>query len=417
MPPSRYGGPCASSPRRHLPDDLCPERSGRRLRSRPSTPLTRSISAVAARRSDSFTRNSFSPRMRVTPSANDAATARIGYSSIMDGARSGGTSTPLSADVRTRRSAISSPPSRFSRSSMLAPISRNVVEQTGTQRIGHDGIENQFGARHDQRGDQGKCCRRRIGGNHDSCRLELGLALQDDTAAVVAVGFARNLCAKMFQQSLGVIARRLSFDHRSLSRRRKSRQQHRRLQLRRCHRWLVDDRNRIGCAFQRKRKPPSFGNMDDTCTHLLQRVEHALHRPAAQGFIAVKGCRDRQRRPRHQSQAGTPVPELPKSSALAGCAKPADSDPVDAPGLITGSLNPRAERTHDIGGAQDVLALQQACDRAFRQPSGRQESERGEKSTYRRAPGPVPGSGRLGGLSAASVRKGSRTVSSGSAPS
>ena len=33
--------------------------------------------------------------MRVVPSAKAAATARIGYSSIIDGARSAGTSTPL----------------------------------------------------------------------------------------------------------------------------------------------------------------------------------------------------------------------------------------------------------------------------------------------------------------------------------
>ena len=83
-PPSRCGDPCGSRRARRRPRGPCRARSGRRPRSRPSTPLTRSIAAVAARRSDSFTRNSFRPRMRVVPSANDAATARIGYSSIID---------------------------------------------------------------------------------------------------------------------------------------------------------------------------------------------------------------------------------------------------------------------------------------------------------------------------------------------
>ena len=59
----------------------------------------RSSAAVAASRSLSFTRSSARPRMRVVPSAQAAATARTGYSSIMLGARSGGTSTPRSAGI------------------------------------------------------------------------------------------------------------------------------------------------------------------------------------------------------------------------------------------------------------------------------------------------------------------------------
>src|ERR1039458_868835 len=65
------------------------------IRSSPSIstvkPLARSMAAVASNRSDSLTRNSFRPRRRVTPCANEAATARIGYSSIIAGARSAGT--------------------------------------------------------------------------------------------------------------------------------------------------------------------------------------------------------------------------------------------------------------------------------------------------------------------------------------
>src|SRR5205823_10982295 len=57
-----------------------------------------------------------------------AATARTGYSSIIDGARSGGMSAPLSGPARTRRSATGSPPSRRSFSqAMSAPISRRLV--------------------------------------------------------------------------------------------------------------------------------------------------------------------------------------------------------------------------------------------------------------------------------------------------
>src|SRR3954454_21631518 len=63
------------------------------MRSSPSTacgtPAAARPAATAAKRSDSLTRSSCSPRMRVVPSAKAAATARIGYSSIMAGARSG----------------------------------------------------------------------------------------------------------------------------------------------------------------------------------------------------------------------------------------------------------------------------------------------------------------------------------------
>src|SRR5262245_1615190 len=93
-----------------------------------STPFALSPAATALSRSDSFTRNSLSPRMTVVPWAKLAATANTGYSSIMDGARAAGTSRPRSADARTRKSAISSPPSlRSSSASISAPISRSVT--------------------------------------------------------------------------------------------------------------------------------------------------------------------------------------------------------------------------------------------------------------------------------------------------
>ena len=76
-----------------------------------STPASARPAATAARRSDSFTRSSCSPCIRVVPSAKAAATARIGYSSIIDGARQAGTVTPVEpacahAQVRDRLAAF-----------------------------------------------------------------------------------------------------------------------------------------------------------------------------------------------------------------------------------------------------------------------------------------------------------------------
>ena len=66
--------------------------------------------------------------MMVVPRARDAATARIGYSSIIAGARSAGTSTPCSSPPRIRRSPTGSPPAVRSPSiTISARISRKVV--------------------------------------------------------------------------------------------------------------------------------------------------------------------------------------------------------------------------------------------------------------------------------------------------
>ena len=99
----RCGGPCGSRPsRRPAAGGRRRARSGRRPRSATCAPFTASNAAVAATRSLSFTRSSFSPRMRVVPTAWAAMTASTGYSSIMIGARSHGTSTPPQFTVRRR---------------------------------------------------------------------------------------------------------------------------------------------------------------------------------------------------------------------------------------------------------------------------------------------------------------------------
>ncbi len=72
--------------------------------------MASSPAAIAATRSLSLTRNSPTPFMMVVPLAAAAAMLRIGYSSIMEGARSAGTSTPFKGPERTAISATGSPP-------------------------------------------------------------------------------------------------------------------------------------------------------------------------------------------------------------------------------------------------------------------------------------------------------------------
>ena len=92
------------------------------------TPLACKPASTAASRSLSLTRNSSRPSMRVVPSANEAATARMGYSSIIEGARSAGTRTPCSCDDLTLISPTSSPPATRRFSILTSPpISCKVV--------------------------------------------------------------------------------------------------------------------------------------------------------------------------------------------------------------------------------------------------------------------------------------------------
>ena len=76
------------------------------------TPIRRRFTASAARRSDSLTRSSAAPVMRVSPPALAASAARAGISSIIPVTSSPPTSTPRSPlpGAPTRRSPAGSPP-------------------------------------------------------------------------------------------------------------------------------------------------------------------------------------------------------------------------------------------------------------------------------------------------------------------
>src|ERR1700709_379986 len=156
-------------------------------------PLTRSMAAVASSRSDSLTRNSCKPRMMVVPSAKPAATASTRYSSIIDGARSGGTSTPRSFEARTRNCALSLPrsPRPAGVAAHLALLDRATHlaqrgEQPGAQRIGHHVGQHDVGALDDQRRHDRERRRGRIGRHHDLGAVQFGLTGHPDTPSMAA---------------------------------------------------------------------------------------------------------------------------------------------------------------------------------------------------------------------------------------
>ena len=134
---------------------------------------------MAASRSLSLTRNSSSPCITVLPSAKAAATARMGYSSIMEGARSAGTSTPFSCEWRTIRSPISSPPlmRRLVMSMSRAHLQQG-LDQADAAGIEQDGGQRDLRARHDQRRHQRKGGRGRIARHFHGAAVQAGAALR-----------------------------------------------------------------------------------------------------------------------------------------------------------------------------------------------------------------------------------------------
>ena len=109
--------------------------------------------------------------MRVVPSAQDAATARMGYSSIMVGARSAGTSTPFSAAALDAEIGhrLAADLAFVLEGDVGAHVAQRLVE-AGAQRIDADILDRDVAARPDRRGDDGEGRRR-------------GIARHDDVAA------------------------------------------------------------------------------------------------------------------------------------------------------------------------------------------------------------------------------------------
>ena len=143
---------------------------------------------------------------------------------------------------------------------------------------------------------------------------------------MLALGRDRDLCAEMRQQPLGVVAARLVLDHGGGARRRQPGEQHRRLDLGRGHRRTVDDRHRIARTFNVSGKRPPVPTW-------------SARAPMSRSGSSTR-CIGRARSDASPSKAATigqpatapmtslaPVPELPKSRAASGCAKPLTPTP------------------------------------------------------------------------------------------
>ena len=267
-----------------------------------------------------MTRSSCSPRIRVAPEAKAAATARIGYSSIIEGARAAGTSTPRSGrcahpQVRHVLAALE----RGSRISICGAHLPQRREEPGAQRVHHHAFDHDVRSRHDQRGDDGESGRRGIGRNDDGRRTQFRPADERDPPPL-ALGLDRDLGAEMASifsvwsreasASITVVtpgALRPASSTADLI----------------CAE-ATGVRYSIGAGSRAPlstigQRPPSAS--DRTCAPISrERIEDAAHRPLAQRGVAVEGRGDAMAADdaHHQPRAGAGVAEIERLARGAG---------------------------------------------------------------------------------------------------
>jgi hypothetical protein len=110
---------------------------------------------------------------------------------------------------------------------------------------------------------------------------------------------------------------------------------------------------------QRERKSPAVRHLDNARAHLFQRIEHASHRPATQGFVAVK-CRGHWctgYRANCEPRAGARIAEIELARRLS---EAPNADAMNAPGPVSRALHACAEDLHHVGSVQHVLAFEHA---------------------------------------------------------
>ena len=146
--------------------------------------------------------------------------------------------------------------------------------------------------------------------------------------------------------------------------------QHGRLDLRRRHRQLVLDRDQIGACRGCVSGSVSPAPSSTSQPHLPQRLEHPAHRSPRQRGIAgqAHGHVVAGDHAHHQAHAGAGIAEIEVACRLLQAAHAAAQHLPDAVRLGDRA----AQRLQGPGGAQDILALEQAGDA---RAAGRQRPE------------------------------------------
>ena len=304
------------------------------------------------------------PSNFVLPSPKAAATARIGYSSIIDGARPGGTVMPLSRPPFTRTSPTSSPPieRRFS-TLMSAPISISV--STSPKRVGFISTFSTVTSEPStiSAATIGKAAELGSPGTTIFCGLRLArpssrmirapsspvpVSIAAPKAASIRSVWSRVGTGSMMVVVPGTLRPASSTADLTCAEATGSR-------------YSIGSGD-VGTA--ERRRQPLAGTGQDLDPHPPEWVEHPPHRPADEGCVAGEGggegvaAGDAHREP--HASAGIAVVDH-----VFGFQQPADAEALDAPDAAVGAGDGRAEGAHRLGGGEHVLALEQALDRGL----------------------------------------------------
>ena len=298
---------------------------------------------MAARRSLSLTRSSASPCRRVVPLAQDAATARIGYSSIMRGARSAGTSTPASgpASISIQLAGSAADVDDVPLAQVRAHLDEG-LQQAGAQRVDADALQAQRRALDQRRRDQGKGGRRDAARHLQLGRRELGLA-GDRNRLAAAFAAARSRPSRRDGAAAARCDRaRPAARPPWCARRMQAGEQDRGLDLGGGDPLLIADRQQLVAAGDRERQaaPLRVTNTAPICASgSLTRAIGRERSESSPVMKAVKGCPAR--RPNRRR---APVPELPRSSGRSGSARPPTPTPstCHAPSARRSTATPRS---------------------------------------------------------------------------
>ena len=160
-----------------------------------------------------------------------------------------------------------------------------------------------------------------------------------------------------------MIAARAVLDHRRLARRIERGEEDGGLDLRRRHRQLVSDRNRIRGTDQRQRQACAAPRQH-LGAHARDRLGDTRHRPAAQRGIAGEKAGEwmRRQQPDQEPGRGARVAEVENT---VGLGEPADANAGDPPCSVVVTAAGDAKRIERGGGRHHVLALEQAGDRGL----------------------------------------------------
>ena len=165
------------------------------------------------------------------------------------------------------------------------------LEQPGTRGVEADPANDDIRSRYDERGNDGKCRRRRIARHDDVLRLQAHLARDGNDARAVCLAFHRNVRAKALQHPFAMITRRHGFDHAGDARYVQAGQQHRRFHLGGGNGQAIFDRHGGHDAAHHGRQGATRrgGNIG---AHQAEGIDHPAHRAMAERCIAGKGAAD-----------------------------------------------------------------------------------------------------------------------------